>query len=62
MERSARIRHIRTSLMTGGADSVGLCCTRFGRSVDEDTAPFVVVDSTNSHEGSLVGVLEKIRT
>ena len=48
--------------MTGGADSVGLCCTRFGRSVDEDTAPFVVVDSTNSHEGSLVGVLEKIRT
>lgn len=49
---------IGSSLVERGADAVGLCCTEFGLLIDEDAAPFVVVDSTKAHVRALLGVLE----
>ena len=50
---------IGASLVARGADAVGLCCTEFGLLVDEERAPYAVVDSTKAHVRAL---LEAART
>jgi aspartate racemase len=52
---------IGASLIARGADAVGLCCTEFGLLIDEDAAPFAVVDSTKAHVRALLGVLDEQR-
>jgi len=52
---------IGASVIARGADAVGLCCTEFGLLVDEDEAPYPMVDSTKAHVRSLLAALDDDR-
>ena len=48
---------IGASLVARGADALGLCCTEFGLLLEEDAAPYPVVDSTKAHVRGLLATL-----
>ncbi len=57
-----RLFEIATSLVTRGADTIGLCCTEFGLLLDENSVDFALVDSTKAHVRSLLRALQERAT